>query len=97
MTYTELPSDAAFTLFLALLKPKQVLRESHSRLNTTERRMVAYSRRQNPVQAKRLPSVKKTSLLGSQGVPAVRQMFSNKQIQIAMAVLAKQENQTKAS
>lgn len=97
VTYVEFPSDAAFTLFLALLKPGKVSGESHVRLNTSEKRMVAYSRRQMSSNDKRLAKNKKTSAPGSQSVRDTRQLFTNKQIEIAMAVLAEQENHQKES
>jgi len=95
LSYVEFPSDAAFTLWLALLKPKQVSGEAHTRLNVSERRMVAYSRRQNPIEAKRLVKNKKTSALGTQSVTATRQMFTAEQVAIAQRVLEAQENRQK--
>ena len=95
MTYLELPSDAAFTLWLALLKPKQVAGEAHVRLTPTEKRLLVCSRRQNHDNAKRLPMVKKTRVPTAQSVTATRQFFTAKQIEIAMAVLAERENQQK--
>jgi hypothetical protein len=76
LTYVELPSDAAFTLFLAVLKPGKVSREAHVRLVPVERSMLAYSRVQNTLETK-------------------RQMFTNKQIELALVKVAEQKNEQK--
>jgi hypothetical protein len=95
MSYVELPSDAAFTLFLAVLKPGKVSREAHVRLVPVERSMLAYSRAQNTVETKRLGVEKKTATRTAQSVSVVRQMFTNKQIELALVKVAEQKNEQK--
>jgi hypothetical protein len=95
--YVESYADVAFTLWLALRDPRKVSKEAHVNLSVLERRLVAYSRLQNPVEPKRVGRPKKTSVPGAQSVIAVRQMFTNKQIEIALAVLASHENTRKRS
>lgn len=44
MTYTELPSDAAFTQFLAQLTPGKVLRDREAMFSKSERKQIRWVR-----------------------------------------------------
>ena len=85
--YVETQADAAFTLWLALRKPKTVEAERHNHLDVVEKRMLAYTRTMLPAKPRKPPVVKPF-------VAPVRQQFTDRQIEIAMKVLAGKESDT---
>jgi len=76
-TYTETPSDAAFTLWLATRNPRKVAAELHVRFTPVEKRILTYHRKPTPKVVKPKP------------VP--RQQFTRAQIDVALAALALQK------
>lgn len=85
MTYVETQTDAAFTLWLALRKRDVVEAERHTRLDAAELRMLKYTQQMKPKAVKQVKPRPKSP---------VRQMFTDRQIQIAMDVLARRESDT---
>jgi len=82
-TYTELGSDAAFTLWLATRNRSKVLAESHPRMTADEGKILRFHRAAIPKPAP---------------VPRpVPQSFTNRQIEIAFAALAEREHNNNAA